>query len=91
MLYGGAQIVGDDSMSDAALRTAAALTISGFATGAIKMLVGRGRPNNPLADGNDFRPLVSEDAWASFPSGHVMTAFMESLGALIRVMAHFKG
>lgn len=75
-IAGGLTLAGEDEV---AYKSANAVIYSGFATQAIKLIVGRPRPyvENRRAD-----PLSWDDDHWSFPSGHTASAF-----ALARVLA----
>lgn len=88
-LFVGGRLAGNDRLSDSALRTAGALTVTGLTTVAIKVVTGRARPDNPDADRNDFRPLTRDHAWNSFPSGHVTTAFTIATAVAIEGHNHW--
>lgn len=67
-------------VSQGALHVTAALAAAGVVNGTLKYSIGRRRPrenDDPLY----FRPFNADNAWQSFPSGHVMVAF--SLAAAI--------
>lgn len=71
--YGLARLAGREPLAAAAGRTLAGLVAAGAANGALKVAVGRQRPygDDPLR----FDPVNWENAWQSFPSGHVVTVF----------------
>lgn len=82
-LYGVGRLSGHPSVADVGLHATEAVVFSGAASGVIKFLVGRGRPNL-LPDGypveftegtDEFRPLRGVGAYTSFPSGHTTVAF----------------
>jgi membrane-associated phospholipid phosphatase len=72
--YGVARLVGQDELADPAGRVLASLLAAGVANGAMKASLGRARPRLELGPA-EFRPFTLDNAWQSFPSGHVTTAF----------------
>lgn len=75
LLAGTGWASGNDRLRDGALHAAAALAMADLGTRGIKFLVGRGRPDTPGTDGDEFQPLSADPTWNSFPSGHATTAF----------------
>lgn len=82
-LYGVGRLSGTPSLADAGLHATEAVIVSGAASGLIKLVAGRARPNL-LPDGapvefpegtDEFRPLRGIGGYTSFPSGHTTVAF----------------
>lgn len=82
-LYGIGRLSGKPSLADAGLHATEAVIVSGAASGLIKLVAGRARPNL-LADGapvelpegtDEFRPFRGMGQYTSFPSGHTTVAF----------------
>jgi membrane-associated phospholipid phosphatase len=65
------QLTGQRSVTRVALRAGGAVAIAGGITTAVKLAIGRGRPQGD-GDADLFRPL---SGWSSFPSGHTAVAF----------------
>jgi membrane-associated phospholipid phosphatase len=65
------QLAGERSVTRVALRAAGAVAIAGGITSAVKLVIGRSRPQGD-GDADLFRPL---SGWSSFPSGHTAVAF----------------
>lgn len=83
VLYGTGVATGNDGLARGALNGAGALAAAEMGTRLIKFVVGRGRPDTPGADGDEFRFFTVDPRWSSFPSGHATTAF-----AMATVVAH---
>jgi membrane-associated phospholipid phosphatase len=70
-LVGAGLISGNQDLTRAGGRLAAALVLAGATTTGLKLAVGRPRPNASL-DADEFSPFSGNDA---FPSGHTTVAF----------------
>lgn len=72
--WGVSSLAGYDALADPAGRVVASLVAAGIANGVLKASVGRARPRLEMGS-SEFRPFSLDNAWQSFPSGHVVTAF----------------
>jgi membrane-associated phospholipid phosphatase len=75
LAYAAGVVSGNPELAAGALRAATALAVAEVGTRSLKFLVGRGRPDTPGSDGDEFQPATVSPEWSSFPSGHATTAF----------------
>jgi membrane-associated phospholipid phosphatase len=72
---GTGRLTGVPGLAHTAEHTLLALGTAGAVNGALKVGVGRRRPDADSDGDGRFRPFSLDDRWQSFPSGHVVTAF----------------
>ncbi len=70
--WAGGRLLQRPELSNASVRVALSVGAAGVATEALKLAVGRMRPNAAPGDPEDFKPFSGD---ASFPSGHTTLAF----------------
>jgi membrane-associated phospholipid phosphatase len=74
LAYGAGRLAGRPGLAEGAERSAVALAAATHAAGAVKITVGRLRPDAG-ADRDELHPGALAGRWQSFPSGHTAAAF----------------
>ena len=70
--YGVGRLTGQNGLASSATRIGASVIAAGVSTQALKLAVGRSRPEDVPTDGDEFAPFGGNQ---SFPSGHAAVAF----------------
>ena len=68
------ELADDDVTSETGLHTLETLALTSLVTSAVKVVVGRSRPN-PDSPPDEFDSFNGHDSYRSFPSGHTSRAF----------------
>jgi membrane-associated phospholipid phosphatase len=95
LLTAGA-LTGHHDMADAGWHAGLSLAIASGLTIGLKTVIGRARPATaPWSDpgergpdSDEFRPVTTSGAWASFPSGHTTAAFATAASLSAEVRRH---
>ena len=70
--YVAGRVLGHPALARASVRVGIPVAVAGAAAGALKLTVGRVRPEDSVAESDPYQPFSGH---ASFPSGHAALAF----------------